>query len=165
MAKQSSFDIVSEVDLQEIDNAVNQTLKEIGTRYDLKSSNTEISLDKTAGSLTVTTNDDFTLKAVRDVLESKLVKRGVSLKALDYGKKEDAAGGRARQTASIVQGVSSEKAREIVKKIKDKKMKVQAAIEGEKIRVSGKNKDDLQEVIVFIKSEDFGIPLQFTNYR
>lgn len=165
MAKQSSFDIVSEVDLQEIDNAVNQAAKEIGTRYDLKSSKTVVDFDKNAPSISITTENDFTLKSSKDVLESKLVGRKVSLKALSWGKKEDSSGGRVRQGASIIQGISSEKAREVVKKIKDKKLKVQAAIEGEKIRVSGKNKDDLQEVIAFVKSEDFGIPLQFTNYR
>lgn len=165
MAKQSSFDIVSEVNLQEIDNAINQAVKEIGTRYDLKSSKTEISFDKGENNVTITTENDFTLKSVKDILESKLVRRDISLKAFSWGKVEDAAGSRARQTASIVQGISTDKAREVVKKIKETKLKVQAAIEGEKVRVSGKDKDDLQQVIAFLKDTNIDIPLQFTNYR
>lgn len=165
MAKQSSFDIVSEVDFQEIDNAINQAIKEIGTRYDLKSSNTEVDFDKGERKVTITTENDFTLRSVKDILESKLVKRGISLKAMSWGKIEEAASSRARQTASILNGIETEKAREIVKKIKGTKLKVQSAIEGEKVRVSGKDKDDLQEVITFLKESDVDIPLQFTNYR
>lgn len=164
MSKQNSFDIVSEVDLQEIDNAVNQAMKEISIRYDLKSSDTEILYDK-KGSLTITTENEFTLNAAKDILAGKLVKRNVPLKAFSYGKPKNAFSGRLRQTGTIIQGISSEKAKEIVKNIKDRKLKVQAAIEGDKIKVSGKNKDDLQEVISFLKSKDFGIPIQFVNYR
>lgn len=117
------------------------------------------------GSLTITTKDDFTLNAVKDVLASKLIRRDVPLKALSYGKQESAFSGNVRQSASIIQGISSEKAKEIVKTIKDRKLKVQASIEGDKVKVTGKNKDDLQEVISFLKSNDFDIPLQFINYR
>lgn len=116
-------------------------------------------------SLTITTENEFTLNAAKDILAGKLVKRNVSLKALSYGKQENAFSGKMKQTGSIIQGISSEKAKEIVKNIKDSKLKVQAAIEGDKIKVSGKNKDDLQEVISLLKSKDFGIPIQFVNYR
>lgn len=165
MAKQSSFDIVSEVDFQEIDNAINQAIKEIGTRYDLKSSNTEVSFDKGERKVTITTENDFTLRSVKDILEGKLVKRGISLKALSWGKMEDAAGSRMRQAAAIINGIETEKAREIVKKIKGAKLKVQAAIEGEKVRVTGKSKDDLQDIMTYLKESNIDIPLQFTNYR
>lgn len=165
MAKDSSFDVVSEVDFQEVDNAVNQAIKEIQNRYDLKSSGSQVELDKDKTKFTITTDSDFTLKSVSDVIESKFIKRSISLKALDYGKIEQASGGKVRQEVSILHGIPTEKAKEIVKIIKDTKIKVQSQIEGGKLRISGKNKDDLQSCITLLKEKDLGLPLQFTNYR
>jgi len=159
----SSFDVVSQVNLPEVSNAVAQAQKEIGQRFDLKGTAAGLSLAGTE--LTLTANDDFGLKAVNDLLQGKLVKRGVPLKALGYGKPEPAAKGTARQLVTIQQGIATEKAKEIVKAIKDAKLKVQAAIQGDQVRVTGKKKDDLQQVIALLKGADFGIPLQFTNYR
>jgi len=164
MAAENSFDIVSNVDLPEVNNAVQQALKEIGQRYDLKGSHSNIEFDGKA-ELTLTSADDYKLKAVTDVLQSKLVKRGVSLKAFEYGKVEPAAGATVRQKVKMQQGIATEKAREIVKMIKDSKKKVQASINGEMVRVSGKDRDALQEVIAMLRQRDFGIDLQFTNYR
>ena len=158
-----SFDVVSQVNLPEVSNAVAQAQKEIGQRFDLKGTAAGLSLEGTE--LTLTANDDFGLKAVNDLLQGKLVKRGVPLKALDYGKPEPAARGTVRQLVKIQQGIATEKAREIVKAIKDAKLKVQAAIQGDQVRVTGKKKDDLQQVIALLKEADFGLPLQFTNYR
>jgi hypothetical protein len=158
-----SFDIVSKVDLQEIDNAVNQTHKEIAQRYDFKGTHNEINLEKDA--IVVLGADDYKLDAVIDVLKGKLVRRGVSPKCLDYGKKEPASGGAVRQRISIVQGISKEKGKEIVKLIKDGKLKVQAQIMEDQVRVSGKKIDDLQEVIQLLKGKDLGIELQFVNMR
>lgn len=165
MAKDSSFDIVSEVDLQEIDNAINQANKEISTRYDFKNSKSKISWNKNEGEIILDADDEFKLRSVQDVLHTKLVRRGIDLKTLQYKKPEPASGGTIRQTATIQQGVDPDKAREINKFIKNSKLKVQVAIEGTKLRVSAKNKDDLQAVIQLVKEHDFGIPLQFTNYR
>lgn len=165
MAKDSSFDVVSELDLQEVDNAVNQATKEIANRYDLKKSDTTIELDRENSSIGVESENDYTLGASVDVLKSKLVKRGVSLKALDEGKVEPATSGRARQTIGLTQGIETEKGKEVVKALKDAKLKVSASIQGDSVRVSGKNKDDLQEAIAVIKGADFGQPLQFVNYR
>ena len=165
MAKDSSFDIVSELDMQEVDNAVNQATKEITNRYDLKSSNTSIVLEREESSISIESETDYTLNSSVDVLKSKLVKRGISLKALDSGKIESAASGRSRQSIRLIQGLSTEKAKEIVKLIKDRKLKVTASIQGEVVRVSGKKKDDLQEAITLVKGEDLGLPLQFVNYR
>ena len=159
-----SFDIVSVVDMQEVDNAVNQAVKEIAQRYDFKGSKTEVSLEKD-GTIRLQTEDEFRLKASVDVLQSKFVRRAVSLKALQYGKVEPASGGRVRQVVTIQQGIETEKAKEIVKAIKDAKMKVQASIQADQVRVSGKNRDDLQAVIALLKGKEFGIELQFTNYR
>ena len=159
----ASFDIVSEVDLPEAQNAVAQAQKEIGQRFDLKGTAAGLSL--AAAELTLTANDEFGLKAVNDILQGKLVKRGVPLKALEYGKIEPAAKGTVRQLVTIRRGIATEKAKEIVKAIKESKLKVQAAIQGDQVRVSGKKKDDLESVISLVREADFGIPLQFTNYR
>src|SRR5512141_398909 len=160
----NSFDIVSKVDLQEVSNAVQQALKEIHQRYDLKDSHSNIELEGKEA-LILTSADDYKLKAVNDVLQSKLVKRGVPLKALDYGKIEPAAGSTVRQRVTMQQGIPTEKARDIVKAIKDSKKKVQASIQGDTVRVSGKDRDTLQEVMALLRSSDFGIDMQFTNYR
>ena len=159
-----SFDIVSKVDLQEVSNAIQQALKEVHTRYDLKDSKSDIQMDEKEA-LVLTSSDDFKLKAVNDVLQSKLVKRGVPLKALTYGAIEPAAGSTVRQRVAMQQGIPIEKAREIVKVIKNSKKKVQAAIQGDLVRVSGKDRDTLQEIIAMLKQSDFGIDMQFTNYR
>ncbi len=158
-----SFDVVSQVNLQEVDNAVNQARKEIAQRYDFKDTRTEIAWDKKA--ITIVSESEFKVKAVVDVLQSKLVRRGVSLKSLKYAPIEPAAGGRARQVIEIQQGIDPERAREIVKVIKDSKLKVQAQIQADQVRVSGKKKDDLQEVIRLLREREFGLPLQFVNFR
>jgi hypothetical protein len=158
-----SFDVVSQVDMQEIDNAVNQTRKEVGQRYDFKDSNTEILVEK--NEIRIVSADDFRVKAVIDVLQSKMVRRQVPVKALVYGKVEPAASGRARQTVTVQQGISTDKGREIVKIIKDAKLKVQVQIQGDQLRVSGKNRDDLQRVIQLLKQLDLDVALQFTNFR
>ena len=161
---ENSFDIVSKVDLQEVSNAIQQALKEIHQRYDLKDSKSNIELEG-KDAIILTSADDYKLKAVTDVLQSKLVKRGVPLKALDYGKIEPAAGSTVRQRVAMQQGISTEKAREIVKHIKDSKKKVQASIQGDTVRVSSKDRDTLQEIIALLRQKDFGIDMQFTNYR
>ncbi|MGA7459312.1 MAG: YajQ family cyclic di-GMP-binding protein [Candidatus Korobacteraceae bacterium] len=159
-----SFDIVSKVELQEVTNAIQQALKEIHQRYDLKDSKSDIQLEGKEA-LVLTSADDFKLKAVNDVLQSKLVKRSVPLKALTYGNIETAAGSTVRQRITMQQGIPIEKARDIVKAIKNSKKKVQAAIQGDLVRVSGKDRDTLQEIIALLKQQDFGIDMQFTNYR
>jgi len=161
---ENSFDIVSKVDLQEVSNALQQALKEIHTRYDLKDSKSDIQLDAKEG-LVLSSADEYKLKSVNDVLQTKLVKRGVSLKALTYGAIEPAAGSTVRQKVSLQQGIPIEKAREIVKLVKNSKLKVQASIQGDFVRISGKDRDTLQQVIAMIKQSDFGIDMQFTNYR
>jgi len=158
-----SFDIVSKVDMQEVDNAVNQTVKEIAQRYDFKGSKCEVALEKDA--VRVLADDDFRLKAVIDILQSKCVKRGVSLKTLQYGRAETASGGMVRQLITIQQGVSKEKGKEIIAVIKDTKLKVQGQIQDDQVRVTGKNIDDLQEVIQLLKGKDLGIELQYINFR
>jgi cyclic-di-GMP-binding protein len=160
---ESSFDVVSSVDLQEVKNAISQAMKEITTRFDLKGSNADISLE--GEEILITSADEFKMKAVRDVLEGRLVKRNVPLKALTFGEIEKALGGTARQKVSLQKGIPTEKAREIVKIIKGTKLKVQAAIQGDQVRVSGKNKDDLQAVIQTLRGSDLGIDMQFTNRR
>jgi len=164
MLMAESFDIVSKVDLQEVSNAIQQALKEIHTRYDLKDSKSDIQMDDKEA-LVLTSADEFKLKAVNDVLQSKLVKRGVPLKALAYGAIEAAAGSTVRQRITMQQGIPIEKSRDIVKLIKNSKKKVQAAIQGDLVRVSGKDRDTLQEIIALLKQQDFGIDMQFTNYR
>jgi uncharacterized protein YajQ (UPF0234 family) len=159
----SSFDIVSTVDLQEVRNAIAQAQKEIATRYDLKKTGSKLELSDEA--IVVSAPDEYTLKQVRDVLEAKLVKRGVPLKALTYGEIDQALGGTVRQRAALQNGIPTEKAREIVKLVKGTKVKVQTAIQGDQLRVTGKNKDDLQSVIEMLRETDLGIDMQFTNYR
>jgi uncharacterized protein YajQ (UPF0234 family) len=164
MAAENSFDIVSKVDLQEVTNAIQNALKEVHTRFDLKDSKSEIGLEG-KDAVVMSSADEYKLKAVNDILQSKLVKRGVPLKALTYGAVEPAAGSRARQKISLQQGIPTEKAKEIVRVIKDSKKKVQASIQGDSVRVSGKDRDTLQEIIALLKGRDFGIDMQFTNYR
>jgi uncharacterized protein YajQ (UPF0234 family) len=161
---ENSFDIVSKVDLQEVSNAIQQALKEIHTRYDLKDSKSDIQLDAKE-ELVLTSADEYKLKAVTDVLQGKLVKRGVSLKSLTYGAIEPAASSTVRQKVTLQQGIAIEKAREIVKLVKNSKLKVQASIQGDFVRVSGKDRDTLQQIITLLKQSDFGIDMQFTNYR
>ncbi|MCA1580629.1 MAG: YajQ family cyclic di-GMP-binding protein [Acidobacteria bacterium] len=165
MATEFSFDVVSKVDLQEVVNAVQQASKEIATRFDFRGSASKIEWNEKELELTLTSDDAHKLKSVVDILETRLVKRGIAVKALDFGKIEDAAGGTVRQVVKIQQGIVSEKAKEIVKAIKDRKIKVQAAIQGDQVRISGRNKDDLQSVQMLLRGGDFGVPLQFTNYR
>jgi len=164
MAKENSFDIVSEVELQEIDNAVNQAAREISQRFDFKNSKASLELVKD-DEIRVIADDEYKLKSVIDVLQSKMVRRGISLRFLDYGSVEPASGGMVRQMVRVKRGISTEKGREIVAHIKKLKLKVQAQIQDDQVRVSGKERDDLQKVIQSIKAEDFGIELQFSNYR
>ena len=163
MAAENSFDIVCKIDMQEVANALDQTRREVETRYDLKAAKNEITLDKQ--DIVVLSADDMKLKAVVDILQSKLHKRGIPLKALTYGAVEDAAGSTKRQRITLQQGIPIEKAKEIVRLVKDSKVRVQAAIQEDQVRVSGKNRDDLQKIIAMVKEKDFGIALQFTNYR
>ena len=158
-----SFDVVSQVDPQEVDNAINQTRKEIVQRYDFKGTKTSIDVDKE--SIHIVSDDDFKVKAVVDVLQSKFVRRGISLKALVYGKIEPAAGGLAKQTITVQQGIDADSARQIVKLVKDTKLKVQTQIQGDQVRISGKKRDDLQSVIQLLKAQDLDLPLQFINFR
>ncbi|HZR83768.1 MAG TPA: YajQ family cyclic di-GMP-binding protein [Candidatus Binatia bacterium] len=158
-----SFDVVSKVDMQEVSNALQQARKEILQRYDFKGSDTELEQEKDA--IRIVSEDDFKVKAVVDVLQSKLVKRGVNLKSLEYGKIEPAAGGRARQLVTIHQGLDTDAAREIVKIIKDTKRKVQAQVQDDQVRVTGKQRDELQAVIQALRAADFRRPLQFVNMR
>ncbi len=163
MAQQNSFDIVSQVDRAEVINAINQTVKEVRQRFDFKGSSAIVNLEEK--DLLLTAEDETKLRNMNDILQQKLVRRGVPLKALSYGDVEPAAGGTVRQRAAIQQGIPQDKAKEIVKVIKDSKVKVQASIQGDVVRVSGKDRDVLQEVIAKLKSNDFGINMQFTNYR
>ena len=165
MAQQNSFDIVSEVNLQEVDNAVNQARKEASQRYDFKGIHTAIELDQKEKKLVITTGDEFHLKNLIDILQSKLIKRGVPLKALKYNSIESAASGAVRQTVILQVGIAKDDAKKIVKLVKDSKLKVQAQIMEDQVRVSGKNKDDLQAAISLIRSQDFPFALQFVNYR
>jgi cyclic-di-GMP-binding protein len=166
MAAQSSFDVSTGADLQEVDNAVNQAMKEITQRYDFKGTNCSIAFERAKAELVLEADDEYRMKAVVDVLESKLVRRGVSLKNLELGEVEPASGGRVRQEARLTQGISTDIAKRIVKAIKDQKFKkVQASIQGDQVRVSSPSRDDLQAVIGFLKEQDFGIELNFGNYR
>ncbi|MBV8630813.1 MAG: YajQ family cyclic di-GMP-binding protein [Silvibacterium sp.] len=164
MASDNSFDIVSKVDLQEVRNAIDQASKEIHTRFDLKNSHSEIRLEGN-DAIQLASADEYKLKAVTEILEQKLVKRGVSLKALTFGKIEQASGSSVRQKITLQQGIASEKAKEIVRLVKDSKKKAQASIQGDTVRISGKDRDTLQEIIALLKGHDFGIDMQFTNYR
>ncbi|GMA48912.1 YajQ family cyclic di-GMP-binding protein [Alicyclobacillus contaminans] len=163
MAKDASFDIVSKVELQEVDNAVNQTLKEIQTRFDFKGSKSDIRFD--GETLVLVSDDEYKLAALTDVLQTKCVKRGISLKALKMGKIEPASGGTVRQVVTLQQGIDQDTAKKITKLIKDTKLKVQASIQGDQVRVTGKSRDDLQAVIQMLREADLDVPLQFTNYR
>ena len=165
MAQEFAFDIVSKTDMQEINNALQQAQKELAQRFDFKGSKSEMSLNEKDSELVLVSDDESKLRGVKDILESKLVKRGVALKAIEYLKLEDAALGTVRQKAKIIQGIETDKAKAIVKAIKDAKIKVQASIQGDQVRVTGKTKDDLQRAIAVVKQGDFGVPLQFTNYR
>jgi uncharacterized protein YajQ (UPF0234 family) len=165
MADEHTFDIACELDMQEVLNAVTQAEKEIGQRFDFKGSKSSIELDKGKALITLVSDDEFKLKSVIDILQSKLVKRGVSLKALTYGKIEQAAGSTVRQVITLQQGIPQEKSKEIVKIIKDTKLKVNAEIQKDQVRVRGKKIDDLQTLMALIKEKDLGIHLQFTNYR
>jgi cyclic-di-GMP-binding protein len=161
---ENTFDIASKIDLQEVSNAIQFALKEVHTRFDLKNSKSTIELDGKEA-IVVHSIDEFKLKAVNEVLQQKLVKRGVPLKGLTYGPVEAALGGTAKQRITMQQGIPIEKAREIVKLIKNSKKKVQASIQGDLVRVSGKDRDTLQDVIALLRQQDFGIDMQFTNYR
>ena len=164
MAQQNSFDIVSQVEMAEVKNALDQAMKEVRQRFDFKGSRAEVRLEGTE-ELILTAEDETRLRNMNDILQQKLVRRGVPLKALDYGKVEPAAGGTVRQHVAIQQGIPSDKAKEIVKFIKETKVKVQAAIQGDVVRVSGRDRDTLQDVIAQLKAKDFGINMQYTNYR
>ena len=165
MAQEFSFDVVSKVDAQEVSNAVQQASKEIAQRFDFRGSASKIEWDEKEMTLTLSSDDAGKLKSVVDILETRLVKRGIALKALEYGTVEDAAGGTVRQAVKVQQGIVSEKAKAIVRAIKDSKLKVQAAIQADQVRISGRNKDDLQAVMALLRAGDYGLPLQFTNYR
>ncbi len=163
MAAENSFDVVSKIDMAEVTNAVSQAMKEISQRFDFKGSKSNITQEKDG--LVIISDDEYKLKSVVDILHTKLVKRGVPIKNLSHGKPEPAAGGTVRQKTAIQQGIPQEKAKEIVKAIKDAKLKVQASIQADQVRVSGKSRDELQTVIQMLKGKDFGIELQFINYR
>ena len=160
----NSFDVVSKIDLQEVSNAMQQALKEIHTRFDLKDSKSTIALEG-KDAIVLASVDEFKLKAINDVFQQKLVKRGVPLKGLSYGNIEPAAGSTVRQRITLQQGIPIEKAREIVKKIKDSKKRVQPSIQGDLVRISGRDRDALQDGIALLRNSDFGIDMQFTNYR
>ncbi|HEV2764961.1 MAG TPA: YajQ family cyclic di-GMP-binding protein [Pyrinomonadaceae bacterium] len=163
MAQQNSFDIVSKVDYAEVGNALNQTMKEVRQRFDFKGSKAEVVLEKEE--LILTAEDETKLRNMKDIMEQKLVRRGVPLKAFSYGRVEPAALGHVRQRVAIQQGIPTEKAKEVVKFIKDTKAKVQAAIQGDTVRVTGRDRDTLQDIIAQLKAKDFGINMEFTNYR
>jgi uncharacterized protein YajQ (UPF0234 family) len=165
MASQFSFDVVSKFDEQEVDNAVNQARKEVDQRYDFKGSNTVIDMNLKEKTITLHTADDMKLRALHEILNGKMIKRGISLKALDYGNAEPATGGSLRQVIKLKSGLESEQAKQITKMVKDLKLKVQAAIQGEEVRITGKSKDDLQFAMQTLKSQNFDFPIQFTNYR
>ena len=165
MAKESSFDVVSSVDMQEVDNAFQQARKELSQRYDLKDSCSEIALDKSARTMTVSAPSDFVAGQVIDIISSKLIKRGIDLAAVKWGDPQTASGGTVRRVASIVEGIDKDTAGKINKDIKALKLKCKVQIEGDKLRVSSASRDTLQEVIAFLKGQDYGQPLQYTNYR
>ncbi|MFZ0429022.1 MAG: YajQ family cyclic di-GMP-binding protein [Acidobacteriota bacterium] len=163
MAKSNSFDITSTTDLNEVRNAINQTMKEVHQRFDFKGSVSEVNLDGT--DLVLHSDDEYRMKSLMEILEARLIKRGVSLKALSADRLEDAAGGSVRQRIHIQQGIPTEKAKEIIRFVKDMKLKVQSSLQGDVVRISGKDRDTLQEVIAALRDQDFGIDMQFTNYR
>ncbi len=163
MAKENSFDIASTVDLNEVTNAIHQTMKEVRQRFDFKGSQSEVQLEEVE--LVLTSDDEYKLQSLTEILQQKLVKRKVPLKALSYGKIESALGATVRQRVSIQQGISSEKAKEINRFIRDTKLKVKSTIQADSLRVSGRDRDTLQKVIALLQEKDFGIDMQFTNYR
>lgn len=165
MAKDQSFDVVSQVDLQEVDNAIQQSMKEISQRYDLKDTGSTITFDRSASTVSLSAPSDFVLGQVKDIVSSKLVRRSIDLKAVSWGKPETGSGGSERVVGTIVNGIDAEIARRINKEVRDEKFKVKVQIEGDKLRVFSASRDELQAVINFIKEHDYGIPLQFTNYR
>jgi len=165
MAKNSSFDIVSQIDFQEIDNAVNQTIKEVRQRYDLKDSKSTIDLSKSEKQIVINTKDDYSLKAIYDILQTKFLKRNLSLKVMKLDNVEPAAGGRLKQKINLQSGISKENAKKITKLIKDLKLKVNAQIMDEQVRVQGQKKDELQLVIKSVKEADLDFPVQFVNYK
>ncbi len=162
---ENTFDIASKIDLTEVLNAVQQTSKEIGTRYDLKDSKSSVELNEKDHKILLASSDEYKLKAVTEILGQKLVKRNVPLKGLEYGNMSTASGGSVRQEITLQQGIPTEKAKDMVKLIKDSKLKVQATIQADVVRVSGKDRDTLQQVIALLKGKDFGIDVQFTNFR
>ena len=162
---ENTFDIVSKIDLQEVSNAIQQAMKEITTRFDLKDSKSSIALEAKDNAIVLHSADEYKLKAVNDILQAKLVKRGISLKGLTYAPVESALGATAKQKVTLQQGIHMEKAKAIVQLVKNSKKKVQASIQGDLVRVSGKDRDSLQEIIALLKQQDFGIDMQFTNYR
>ncbi len=165
MAATNSFDVVSDLDMQEIKNAVDQTMKEITQRFDFKGSKSDITLEEKESHLILISDDEYKMASVIDILKTRLVKRKVSLKSLDFEKMEDALGGTVRQKVKLQQGISSEKGKEIGKAIRDAKFKVQTQIQGDQLRVTSKSRDELQDVMAFLKEKDFDIALQFSNYR
>ena len=164
MAKEPSFDIVSEVDMQEVNNAINQTVKEITQRFDFKGTKSVVEVEN-GNSIKIVTEDDTRMRNIVDILQSKFIKRGVSIKNLEYGKVESAAGGMVRQSIRIKQGIEADVAKKITKDIKETKLKVQTQLQDDQVRVSGKKIDDLQAVIAFLKRKDYGVELQFSNFR
>ncbi len=165
MAADNSFDVVSKVEIQEVKNAIDQATKEVNARFDLKDSKSTIKLEGDEKSLELASADNYKLEAVTQILEQKLIKRGISIKSLEYGKVEPASGSSVRQKVTLKQGIATEKAKEIVKLVKDSKKKVQATIQGEVVRITGKDRDTLQEAIALLKGHEFGIDMQFTNFR
>jgi uncharacterized protein YajQ (UPF0234 family) len=160
-----SFDVVSRVDMQEMDNAVNQVKKEMTTRFDFRGSKTRIDLDRKEGKIELLTEDDMKLRAIKDTLLAKVVHRGIEAQALVFGNSEKAGGDMVRQTVTVTNGIDIETARKVVKLVKDTKLRVQASIQGDEVRISGKQRDDLQEAIQTLKAADLGMPLQYVNYR
>ena len=165
MAADNSFDIVSKVEVQEVKNAIDQATKEVNARFDLKDSKSTIKLEGDEKSLELASADSYKLEAVTQILEQKLIKRGISIKSLEYGKVEPAANSSVRQKVTLKQGIATDKAKEIVKLVKDSKSKVQATIQGETVRITGKDRDTLQETIALLRKHEFGIDMQFTNFR
>lgn len=164
MAKEPSFDVVSEVDMQEVNNAINQTVKEITQRFDFKGTKSTVEIEN-GNAIKIVTEDDTRMRNIVDILQSKFIKRGVAIKNLEYGKVESAAGGMVRQSIRVKQGIDAEVAKKITKDIKNLKVKVQAQLQDDQIRVSGKKIDELQAVIAFLKGQDYGVELQFSNFR
>ena len=164
MAKEPSFDVVSEVDMQEVNNAINQTVKEITQRFDFKGTKSTVEIEN-GSAIKIVTEDDTRMRNIVDILQSKFIKRGVAIKNLEYGKVEPAAGGMVRQSIKVKQGIDADVAKKITKDIKNMKVKVQATLQDDQIRVSGKKIDDLQAVIAFLRGQDYGVELQFSNFR